>query len=709
MCKTKKMQGSPPFRAYRRSELEVFDLIKRPVSVLLCGEEWGDKKWLFWGNTACVSLWNANSRDELLARDFNKDMSDSVKQRNHDIARRCRAGERFSQQWTYYPGGVAQTMVVTFTEIWIDQETGRPPLPAVLADALSTQEIREQTNAEGLRSIEMLRHLPVAVALFAENGSVVLQNPIDNKLFQFQEGNNENDGKAINQTLSSDSTSPVSENDMPIEGSDFVRRFVDVDLGQRILTNVVEFGTVYNIEAEQITGTNSRAWFALQVQRSTDPVTGSKVLLYSARDITQIIQAKKQEQAAAVKNELLSCVAHEIRTPFHQVNGFNELLAQTELNSQQREYVQEIDAASRCMMSVLNDLLDFNKLDAGKLQIESIQFNVEDIVRGSLSAVQAGAEKKELELISMSLADSVPRKVVGDPNRLRQILLNFLNNAIKFTKEGQVVLDVAMVPNTEIYDSTLQLEFAVTDTGIGISKENQAAIFQKYVQATVEIARRFGGTGLGLAICQGLTKAMGGDIGVESELGRGSRFWVRLPFRLPRESQVFSEDDPIVAPVSESQFHVLVAEDNPMNQKLVKRMLERLGHEATLVNDGLQALRAIERTKFDLVLMDRTFAFSPNLCIRVSDTPVLAVTDHMPNMDGIEATQQIRGPMGISSADLPVLGLSADFRPAELDHYISNGMNSCIGKPVRMKLLQESILDVMESSRRPVNGDVPDT
>jgi len=291
--------------------------------------------------------------------------------------------------------------------------------------------------------------------------------------------------------------------------------------------------------------------------------------------------------------------------------------------------------------------------------MENIRMDVRDIVTTSLQVIAPKAEAKGLVLTSNIDSNLCP--VLGDPCRLRQLLMNFLQNAVKFTTAGSISVTVKKMPVDD--SGRVNLKFVVADTGIGIRPEHQRQIFEKYQQADPSVSRKYGGTGLGLAICTIIVETLGGKIGVDSVVGEGSKFWFQIPYDKAEITE--SIQDAPGSPRRARAFHVLVAEDNKVNQKLVVAVLKRLGHSTRVVETGLQAVEAVKKEKFDLVLMDI----------------------QMPEMDGIEATQLIRD-IGWTKHALPVLGLTADFRTSDLSKYRSVGMNDCLGKPIKMKDLQ---------------------
>lgn len=444
----------------------------------------------------------------------------------------------------------------------MDLENGEPPYLALVNECFATQSMDDEVAADGLRSIEMLRHLQAPVVQFDTDGNVITQNPEAFNLF----------GK-----------------------SSFVERFVDAKVGEDLLVAVLKNGVPVNTQVQQLTRTHGPRWFDVQVLSRCDPVTACPAVLYSARDITAIMETE-------AKSELLSVISHEIRTPLHTLNGFTELLGLTKLDEQQREYEAMIKHSCVCMMGVINDVLDFSKVDSGSLQLESIPFDLETVCRGTISAVAPSAEKKGLKLHCGIKAD-LPKLVNGDPGRFRQVLSNLLNNAIKFTESGGVSVNIS---STKHSNDNVVILVEVADTGIGISPQGQDVVFHKFRQASVSVSRKYGGTGLGLAICKSLVELMSGNIGVESVVNEGSKFWFEIPF-----SGVTKMASPCPKKKSDVKcngrsWNILVAEDDRICQKLAASMLRKLGHSVMTVDDGQAAVSAVldPANNFDIVLMD---------------------------------------------------------------------------------------------------------
>jgi signal transduction histidine kinase/CheY-like chemotaxis protein/PAS domain-containing protein len=788
---------------YCRNDLGMFNLLRHPVWVFDI-----DNKAMYWANKSALYVWNADSLEELLLRDFATDMSDAAWSFLLDTKRKITKNEDVTEQWTFYPEGLgATTTDITCSAIRIDN--GRIAM-LVEAEIFENKRVMAEST---VRSIEILKHLPMAVSQFTIEGKLIYQNPHALQIFgsssslsssfsssmetPSSQATEQGDPQSKNGNCFSEPSSSVlppqatklsvshsdHREDDPAESDDetpltppmmkptsepshhhlvcdmdqpsppkhhhhrhyqqpniILQRFVDVELGKTALQHIQE-GIDFNAEAQLYTQSTPTAtntsvsssntssssctsldcnhcsssqsntytqqqqplqqkWFNVLLRRTRDPVTSEYAILYIARDISDIVKARKETSQAALKSEFLDVMAHEIRTPLHQIVGHVDLLEDSILSKEQLESVQQIQSSSSLLMSIINDLLDCSKLEYGQVQVENVTFALDGVVQGCIAAIRPQTQKKGIGL-SCHVHSSCAPYLISDPNRLRQVLHNLLSNAVKFTDTGSVTLTVmpyttntateAVDMQTDSSSTTdvstgsdknsgankqdqQRLRFEVTDTGMGISVSEQTVVFERYRQANSSVARKFGGTGLGLPICKGLVELMGGNIGLNSTAQKGTTVYFEIPFQVAN----FTED--ISSSIAKRNLpstnatavamDILVVEDNKVNQKVVQSMLQRLGHVVTLAENGQIALDELNRKQFHLILMDI----------------------QMPVMDGVECTKYIRNVLHLNKQQLPIVGLTAGFQHSEKAYYENDvGMNSCLGKPLPMGALKKAM------------------
>ncbi len=400
-------------------------------------------------------------------------------------------------------------------------------------------------------------------------------------------------------------------------------------------------------------------------------------------DVTAREKAKLQaEQLAQQKGQFMALLSHELRTPLTTILGMNALLLDSKLAAEQQDYAQRVSSAGYLMLSVLNDVLDFSKAEAGKLRIELERFQLAPLLREVAQLMFVEAQHKGLAL-ELALDPALPQWLQGDPLRLKQVLLNLVGNAVKFTAQGRVRLSATL---SQQQATRVWVQFEVTDTGIGIAPEHQAGIFNQFEQLGQMSRPSVGGSGLGLAICKTLLGLMGGWLSVNSTLGEGSQFWFGLPFdqtedqpaQPPAAARTQGRPPLAEPPQRLAGLRVLAVDDNPNNRLLVRLMLKREGCQVTLCEDAQSALASLQQSPdgFDAVLMDV----------------------QMPGTDGLMATRAIRQTLGLST--LPIIGMTAGIFPEDQKACFDAGMNRYVGKPFNLDALVLALQDA-----RPLGPD----
>lgn len=478
--------------------------------------EWLDlPMWVFdaerlcmvWGNTAAHTFWQAQSEQEFLERDFS-DLTEGARTRLALTTQRHAKGEIVRESWTVYPHGTPVTsQLISQGIILPDQRVG------IL---FAAEPLNGSFDAQTLRGVEAIQHTTVLVALHSlPKGTVLMRNPAAAQAFG-QVPNKRRRGSA-----------------------DFTAMFPDPGVADRILRLVLE-GQTFSSEIELITAQGMR-WHGFDARPVIDPCTGDKAMQVNARDISNLKAVQvalenarvEADRANLAKSEFLANMSHEIRTPMNAVLGLTDLVLRSKLDAKQRQYIELVNQSAKGLMVIINDLLDVAKVESGRMQLEHQPLSLRRCIDDAFMPLTHEALQKDLNLYASIDAD-VPDALIGDAVRIRQILINLVGNALKFTSHGEVHIRVDKLPSDpNAPPDTVDLLFSVHDTGIGITQEQLEHIFEPFVQADSSITRRYGGSGLGLAIVKRLVDLMGGEIRAESTPGKGSCFMFNL--RLARD------------------------------------------------------------------------------------------------------------------------------------------------------------------------------
>ncbi|WP_192820387.1 PAS domain S-box protein [Rufibacter sp. LB8] len=451
------------------------------------------------------------------------------------------------------------------------------------------------------------------------------------------------------------------------------------------LTDVLFNGSVYRNDKGKVLGVVVVARDVTDQKRIATELIEAKVAAESATEQAEMAQAKAElatqiaEDAVKAKQQFLSNMSHEIRTPMNAIIGFTKVVLKTELTEKQREYLNAIKLSGDALIVLINDILDLAKVDAGKMTFEQIPFKLSASIFAMVHLFETKIQERNLELV-MEYDPKIPEVLVGDPVRLHQIILNLVSNAVKFTTQGTITVGVRLLVQDE---QKVILEFAVTDTGIGISEKKLSTVFDNFQQATSDTSRLYGGTGLGLAIVKNLVEPQGGTISVKSKQGVGSTFSFILSFNKTEEKAAADLGLHIELEAGLKDVKILVVEDIALNQLLMKTLLEDFGFEMEVANNGEIAIEKLKTNTYDVVLMDL----------------------QMPVMNGFEATTYIRNKLKLK---VPIIALTADVTTVDVEKCKAVGMNDYISKPVDDKLLYAKIVKYLKNPDLAKNLELPE-
>ena len=519
------------------------------------------------------------------------------------------------------------------------------------------QEANEKLTASTQRFSLVIEQAPFPIQLVNAEGQTIVVNTAWQELWGLT-------AEAASRTVQTRTLAFADPRLQPLNLAGLVERAL---AGEKVSSGEVAFSPSLNTA-----GASHKRWVEIHftpIRLASGKIREVAVIYHeiTARKAAETAQIDlaAAERATQAKSQFLANMSHEIRTPIHGVMGVASLLADTRLLPEQRELVDIVQTSAKSLLTVVNDILDLSKAEAGKIMLESIAVDPCAIITDVCRTLKFGFQKKGLDLVQ-DMAPDVPKMVRGDPTRLRQVLINLITNAMKFSDHGSVVISL----RSEVVDPThCCLHFAVRDNGIGISAEAQRGIFRSFAQVDASTTRRFGGTGLGLSICKHLVELMGGHIGVTSAPGQGSTFHFRVPFALTDMREALPMPVTSSPTTTAPARSILVAEDNQVNQLIVVRMLEKMGHKVRCVANGREALAALESAQYDLVLMD---------C-------------QMPEMDGLEATRAIRANSNPKLASIPIIAMTANAMAGDRELCLQAGMNDYLAKPVSMQEIAKSI------------------
>jgi len=541
----------------------------------------------------------------------------------------------------------------------------------LILGSVVTERLRIGTELQGRTSYlnSLIENSPIGIIVLDRHHNVELTNPAFQKIFLHDPTGSHIDHsfttRAESATVSAQVNAGRSFHGI-VQRRRLDGKILDLDLhAVPLMVNGIRQGAlgIYTDISEQLKASQLEHQHAESLGRMVGELSAAK---------------EAAEAANRTKSEFLANMSHEIRTPMNGIIGMTELVLDTELTREQREYLGMVKSSADSLLSVINDILDFSKIEAGKLEVESIPFSLRHTLEDITRTLRVRARQKGLKLVCQ-IPRHLPDAVIGDPARLRQVLVNLAGNSIKFTAQGAITVQVDMAESSGVRPAVFH--FRVADTGIGIPLDKQKLIFDAFTQSDSSTTRQYGGTGLGLSIASQLVTLMGGNIWVKSLPGQGSTFHFKVPFGVGKVSESADaglDQGAIALPPAGNQprFNILLAEDNRVNQRVAQRLLEKMGHTVVLAESGKKALEAWQKQSFDFILMDV----------------------QMPEMDGFDATAKIRDQEKSSSAHIPIIAMTAHAMVGDRERCLAAGMDDYVSKPISRANLFAAIDRIMPAT-----------
>ncbi|WP_417788689.1 response regulator [Terasakiella pusilla] len=640
-----------------RAELADFDLIPTPTWIFDLGNY---RFW--WCNKAAFKFWGVSSVQDMIDKDMTGD-SDGTRRRMEQVWEKAATLGESNESWTTYPNGEPKTVYMRHRSVYLGENKSEGIL------AFISEEVDLGKEPENLLLVDATRYTSVNISIFTPEGLLMRQNPAAADVYG-QEAIGTKEG-------------------LPL----FVRRFHDEHQGMAILEKAK---AQENSHGDFMMNTRfGPRKHAVDVRVTRNPLTGEFNYIVTEDDLTERdrmetelrLAKEKAEQSDKAKSQFLANMSHEIRTPMNAIIGLSHLASKTDLNPQQKDYLRKIDVSAKNLLGIINDILDFSKIEAKKMELEKVEFDLNENFETLVNLVGLSAEQKGLELL-FNVSPDVPKDLIGDPLRLGQILLNLTSNAVKFTQEGEVIVSTELVEKT---DQDVTLEFNVADSGIGLSDEQIGNLFQAFNQADNSNTRKYGGTGLGLTISKELVEMMGGNVSVTSQPGQGSTFTFTAKFGYIENQQASKK----VVSRDMYSMKVLVVDDSRASRDIMTAMLNHLSFDVYAVGSGLDAVAEIEKaislgSPYEFIVMDWK----------------------MPHMDGLQTAQQIF--KNRQSIFLPkIIMVSGQARAAKKEKTDDTPVDLFLQKPVNPSSLFDAIMTsfgqevVRERPRKRENSENP--